>query len=315
MINADKPHLWKSDIASSVALYNEWFLNAAPMAYRETRAGVIKDVERVFVQTNDLFNITPAELRRAPDILATLRMCTAPPIARDRLVGLANSTKPLVGSLEEGRFPVRMTEAELERHLASICKVLTELLDLELFDWLASGSRPTSEQRQLAAVVVSDRRCGAVSDPVIRNAQEQRQLALIESWLVARGYRKQPHPSKQPLDTMTPGTFSLRQVVVVGGDSPVKVPIDVVVQPHNPSSSGYPILIEAKSAGDFTNTNKRRKEEAAKIRQLREQYGPDIGMLLFLCGYFDSGYLGYEAAEGLDWVWEHRIDDLAKAGL
>ena len=21
-------------------------------------------------------------------------------------------------------------------------------------------------------------------------------------------------------------------------------------------------------------------------------------------------YLGYEAAEGLDWVWEHRIDDL-----
>ncbi|WP_204376562.1 hypothetical protein [Ventosimonas gracilis] len=29
----------------------------------------------------------------------------------------------------------------------------------------------------------------------------------------------------------------------------------------------------------------------------------------------DSGYLGYEAAEGIDWVWEHRIDDLAKFGL
>lgn len=26
--------------------------------------------------------------------------------------------------------------------------------------------------------------------------------------------------------------------------------------------------------------------------------------ILFLCGYFDSGYLGYEAAEGIDWVWE-----------
>ena len=36
---------------------------------------------------------------------------------------------------------------------------------------------------------------------------------------------------------------------------------------------------------------------------------------LFLCGYFDSGYLGYEAAEGIDWVWEHRIDDLAKFEL
>jgi len=25
--------------------------------------------------------------------------------------------------------------------------------------------------------------------------------------------------------------------------------------------------------------------------------------------------LGYEAAEGIDWVWEHRIDDLVKLGL
>ena len=67
---------------------------------------------------------------------------------------------------------------------------------------------------------------------------------------------------------------------------------------------------EAKSAGDFTNTNKRRKEEAQKINQLRHTYGDDIEFILFLCGYFDSGYLGYEAAEGIDWVWEHRIDDL-----
>jgi len=36
---------------------------------------------------------------------------------------------------------------------------------------------------------------------------------------------------------------------------------------------------------------------------------------LFLCGYFDSGYLGYEASEGIDWVWEHRIDDLALFGI
>jgi hypothetical protein len=30
---------------------------------------------------------------------------------------------------------------------------------------------------------------------------------------------------------------------------------------------------------------------------------------------FDSGYLGYESAEGIDWVWEHRIDDLAEFGF
>jgi type II restriction enzyme len=77
----------------------------------------------------------------------------------------------------------------------------------------------------------------------------------------------------------------------------------------------FPVLIEAKSAGDFTNTNKRRKEEAQKISQLRATYGKNIRFNLFLCGYFDSGYLGYEAAEGIDWVWEHRMDDLSKLGL
>lgn len=74
-------------------------------------------------------------------------------------------------------------------------------------------------------------------------------------------------------------------------------------------------MIEAKSAGDFTNPNKRRKEEAIKISQLRGTYSQELRFILFLSGYFDSGYLGYEAAEGIDWVWEHRIDDWAEFGL
>ena len=52
-----------------------------------------------------------------------------------------------------------------------------------------------------------------------------------------------------------------------------------------------PVLIECKSAGDFTNTNKRRKEETTKIEQLRNNYGKKVEFILFLCGYFDSGYL------------------------
>ncbi len=52
-----------------------------------------------------------------------------------------------------------------------------------------------------------------------------------------------------------------------------------------------------------------------KFAQLRSTYGRKVQFNLFLCGYFDSGYLGYEAAEGIDWVWEHRIDDLALFGI
>ena len=85
--------------------------------------------------------------------------------------------------------------------------------------------------------------------------------------------------------------------------------------PKAAKTDELPLLIEAKSAGDFTNVNKRRKEEATKMHQLRRTYGHDVRYILFLCGYFDSGYLGYEAAEAIDWVWEHRINDLGEFGL
>ncbi len=58
-----------------------------------------------------------------------------------------------------------------------------------------------------------------------------------------------------------------------------------------------------------------RKEEAKKISQLKASYGGGICYLVFLCGYFDSGYLGYEAADGIDWIWEHRINDFDQLGL
>ena len=104
-------------------------------------------------------------------------------------------------------------------------------------------------------------------------------------------------------------------VKLEGGTKTVNIPVDAVVMPKTGGTGALPVFFEAKSAGDFTNTNKRRKEEAVKMVQLRSNYGADVQFNLFPCGYFDSGYLGYEAAEGIDWVWEHRIDDLAKFGL
>jgi len=76
-----------------------------------------------------------------------------------------------------------------------------------------------------------------------------------------------------------------------------------------------PILIEAKSAGDFTNVNKRWKEEAIKMTYLKATYGNDVVFVLFLCGYLNAAYLGNEAAEGIDWIWEHRSEDLDQLGI
>jgi hypothetical protein len=299
-INADKPHLWKADVAASVDQFNQWFMRFAPLAFRSTRVKTTEHVKAALIATEDLRQLNPDRLRANPGALPTLRMCTAPPLAVDRLVGLSSANKSLIGRMEDGKLASRMKEELLLAHLASVCRVLNQLLDRDIFPWLDAGKAPTEHERDRASTIVADRLCSAVANPIVRNAQEQRQLAMIGDFLDKRGYRKQAHPSGKPLMEMEPATYAFRMNLSVGKTLKVNIPIDVVVQPNKPRRDRLPILIEAKSAGDFTNTNKRRKEEATKIHQLQATYGATVPFILFLCGYFGSDYLGYEAAEGID---------------
>lgn len=318
-INADKPHLWKADTRTSVDQFNQWFMKFAPKAYRETRKKTVESVEKSLALTKDLTTITPEVIEAHPAILPTLRMSTCPPLARDRLIGLAGSSKNLVGTLEEGRVPPLLAPEVLRKHLGRIADILLRMRDVDIFPWLEEKRRPSKEERFRSSTIVADRLCGAVAEPIVRNAQEKRQLALIEKYLIERGYKLKAHPAATPFNQMEPGTFSFRLNVLVKPSKAeaktVKIPIDAVIQPKKAKLPHLPILIEAKSAGDFTNVNKRRKEEAIKINYLRATYGNDVVFVLFLCGYFDAAYLGYEAAEGIDWIWEHRAEELDKLGI
>lgn len=266
----------------------------------------------MLLRTGYLRNLTPNELMKRPAILFSLRMSAAPPIARDRLVGLAGVPKSLVNSMEKyGRLPPRMKKTTLETNLQRIVSMIIRLVDIDIFPWLDEKRDPTKQELFRAATIVADRLCGANADPIIRNAQEQRQLSKIKKRLETRGYKD--IIGKASLETMKPGTSAFRLNVpgLKEDDTTVNIPVDAVVMPVKATLGELPLMIEAKSAGDFTNTNKRRKEEATKVGQLRRKHGEDARYILFLCGYFDSGYLGYEAAEGIDWVWEHRMDNLA----
>lgn len=246
-------------------------------------------------------------------------MSTCPPLAVDRLIGLSGVNPTLVRCMElEKRLPVRAAVALVDAQLAKVGAIIERMADPDIFVWLGRAAPATEVELHRAATIVADRLCGAVANPIIRNAQEKRQLASIKAWLEAHGYRAMALGDGTPFNQMDPGTFSFRMNVPVkleGGVRSVNIPVDAVIMPNAAARGSLPIFIEAKSAGDFTNTNKRRKEEAVKMAQLRSTYGPAVRFNLFLCGYFDSGYLGYEAAEGIDWVWEHRIDDLAAFGI
>lgn len=361
-INLNKPDRWKADIKASVDLYNTWFMNFAPQTFRDERIKASKSVEEALKSTDNLRNITPTLLERDPGVLPMLRMATCPPIARDRLVGLAGVSKNLVTCMEgkpakDGKevkkpmMPPKMPKKRLIDELTRIGDIITRLADRDIFVWLESGGTPAEADLHRAATIVADRLCGAQADPIIRNEQERRQLEEISKWLSARGYKE---VKSKGFDEMTPGTYAFRVNVPValateeadaleadaeeteedrtdanGGLLPlapdvaveddvatVNITVDVVIMPRSAKVGDFPLLIEAKSAGDFTNVNKRRKEEAQKIRQLKRHYHDrNVRFGLFLCGYFDSGYLGYAAADGIDWVWEHRINDMAGYGL
>ncbi len=317
--NRVNPDRWKADVAQSVDMYNNWFIRFAPETYRNIRVQSTKDVEATLKATRNLTDISVSLLRDKPGILPTLRMATCPPLAVDRLVGLAGVPKNLVNVMEkDGKLPPRMSRQDTDDALGKVAMIFQKMADKDILVWLERGHEPSEQEVYRAATIIADRLCGAVANPIIRNAQEERQLAALASWLEDQGYVEFPTGGQRSYDNMEPGTFAFQMnmpAVQEGTDQQVNIPVDAAILPKAAVPGDLPLLVEAKSAGDYTNVNKRRKEEAAKMGQLRQTYGANVKYVLLLCGYFDSGYLGYEAAEGIDWVWEHRIEDFGEFGL
>lgn len=221
--------------------------------------------------------------------------------------------------IRTGEFGWYALEKLKKEQMPRIVSVIQRLLDRQLISWLDTEEAPTAEERLIAVSVAADRLCGSTTDPIIRNAQEARQLKVLSSYLEGKGYEYVDDPQIDAF-SMNHGTYAFHKNVSMFRNATddtggmVNTPIDVVIMPMS-SEIKKPVLVECKSAGDFTNTNKRRKEEDTKVTQLRATYGDDVILYLFLCGYFDSTYLGYEAANHMDWVWEHRVSDFEEIGV
>lgn len=282
--NIRQTHLWKSDSWSSVEYYNNWFLSFAPSAFRSARNGVIQKVNSMFNHTNDLTSLIADTIFAYPTMLEVLRMVTAPPLAQDRLAGLSYTSKSILKSLEQGKIPKDTETAKAE--ICKMLRIIEMMIDKDIFPWL-NGRPITQQQRNRSASIVADRLTGVLSDPIIRNAQEKRQFDTISSYLNSKGYTiaNDVHDLSKMKDKSY--SFHVNVPVIINGNKNINMPIDVVIK--STGQEKYPLLVECKSAGDFTNTNKRRKEEAVKMAQLRTTYGEQISLCLYLCGYFDTG--------------------------
>lgn len=306
MRNCEKdPRDWQRDVDRSIKAFNNWYLTAGPREYANARLLTTSMVAKAFASTGQFAEFSEASLRESPEILQIARQACAPPLARDRLASLAGVDRNTVKTLENGKFPRKITDTVLR----SIVQTIHDLLDPEIFTWVSAGTKPSVRELDKAIDVLSDRITLAIANPVIRNSQEKRQKALMAEFLASHEnpYEGSPLPS----DRMLPGTYGFGRNVPLSNDdgSTTNLPVDCVIRTH---ANGPLLCVEMKSAGDETNVNKRRKEEASKHAGLKRTYGDSATMLLQLFGHFNVSYLHYEARVGLDWFWDHRMSDLSE---
>lgn len=305
-INANRPQLWKTDIAASVDQFNQWFMRFAPEAFRSTRFTTTEHVKTALLATRDLRSLDTATLKTNPGALPTLRMCTAPPLAVDRLVGLSGANKSLIGCMEEGKLSSRMKAELLDENLSKVSRVLLKLLDRDIFPWLDAGTVPTDHERDRASTIVADRLCSAVAQNLLKIIRRQHQLRNLRSILDSMGYRRVIDPNDAGLNGKS-GSYRENVSVPLAMGRDALLPTDVIVQPTRLSK---PVILQIESFWNHHDGARRMRRAVKKYRAFRRTYGSSFSFILFLGGIVDVGALGRIAAESLDWVWQHRIGQL-----
>jgi len=152
----------------------------------------------------------------------------------------------------------------------------------------------------------------------VRQAQIQWHRGLIQSWLIERGYDRLKFDPYAKLPEIPPGTFASRfkaSIQSSGGSHRDRAQADVVIKPKQSASDGLPTFLLTALFGSFEESFRRRTTEVMRISKLRSAHGNDIPVVLALWGYVDAGYLGCQAAEGIDWIWAHRLNDFAECGI
>ena len=103
-----------------------------------------KDIKETLEATKNLMDVGVALLKAKPAVLPSLRMSTCPPLAVDRLIGLAGISANLVKAMEKNnRLPPRMPRRKLDSDLAKIGKIIEKMADPDVLSgWSARTIHP-----------------------------------------------------------------------------------------------------------------------------------------------------------------------------
>lgn len=313
-INRDKPDLWKTDIAKSADLHGSWFMDFSQIALQEARKTAFSRAEEALVRTNCMQNLSAGILKKHPSILQTLRMSTYSQIAADKLADLSGVSRSFVRTIENAAgelLPVGKSADKLEKSLTKIVSTIKDLTDLDVFPWLQDGTHPSDDAVRQSSSCIAERLCKLLAANSMAETQKKRQYSRIAEFLEGYGYSR-VSGSDACHSTMPPGTYAFDINLPVYSNSGKKtyISIDAAIKLFSSSPEDLPVFIQAKFADNPARICRQHKEEAKRMRLLKDRFGDSVSYILCLCGHFDARYLGYAAAEGIDWIWEHRMEDL-----
>ena len=307
------------DIELSVSRYNEWYKSFAPKAYERAYQKAKQEVERLFDVTDNLTRLAAEIFIKDPSLLEILRHVASPPLAHDRLAGLVKLPPQIASALKKAKAGQNVRASLTQKAVKNIVDLVLAFSDRNIIPWIKKHpptTKPTAQERSRALHIIADRVTLGYVLSQLRSEQEAMMLRRLKDWLGNRGYyyldkKHLACSNKNTVSCLPPKTFTFQLQVKVrtSSENTVRIPIDVAVKPV---SSPQVVLVEAKAAGDFTNPNKRRKEDEARYRHLLAELGKNnFAYIMYLFGYFNQKYLDHLKAAEIPWVWEHNLDALS----
>lgn len=305
-MNSKLPESWEADRVLAKEEIINWLAEAISTAH--SRSVIEAKITESFALLESLEDLSKAIVAN-PRILTALRALTRRDIGTSQTATFLGVGTSMFESIEREERPVKPIASRIEA-------LLRKELDESLAPWILEGRKPTDAERTRSVIVAADRILRRSTSTELRYKHEPRQLSKLESFLKSRGYTEvQGKNITDPRNDMKQGTFAFRVNIdgtTVDGVT-LKQNVDTLIMPISKSGNFLPIFLEAKSMTDEVNPNKRQKEEAQKVDNVRRRWQTSeekLNFVLLLGGTVPRRYLEVEAGSGLDWIWEHRVQDL-----
>lgn len=283
-----------NDIAPSKAEFRRQRLEEPVEAYSDAFELVRDAIENLVEETVDLslLDEKAIELLQKPDMLDALRYLAGPPISRDDLLTLIDSSSLAPGVLKTNPGLVKL-----------LVQTIKDALDRNRFPWVTDRREPTGSERDSAIIessaLLAAQRVATSRRSLGKRAQEER----VRQALLDFGFEEIKVPGRTQLSPTHPKAPKAGQFcgeALLGRDK-----ADIIVGLWD----GRTLPIECKVSNSSINSRKRlNMEAAAKAERWLRAFGDQLIVpTAVIGGVFKREYIEDAQSRGLTIFWAHNL--------